>query len=70
MNNMEKEKVKIGDMVANQAKPEKCYTITQIDIDGINAICVDENNKPHTIPLIALVPCAEKKATIKARSVW
>lgn len=46
--------LKVGDVVANKANPNKALTIIEIDIDNINAKCLDENNKTIIIPLIAL----------------
>ena len=51
---MEKTEFKNGDPAVLKSNPKLKYTIVQIDIDNINARCIDFNGKEVTLPLISL----------------
>ncbi|MGV2359770.1 UNVERIFIED_CONTAM: hypothetical protein QOZ72_29005, partial [Pseudomonas aeruginosa] len=58
------EDLKIGDCVVNKVATDVKYTLSQIDINRINTICIDSHGKEITIPLIALTKCPEWKSPV------
>ncbi len=46
--------LKAGDEVVLKSNPKKHYVIAEIDIDKINANCVDSEGKKVMLPLISL----------------
>ena len=66
------QELKVGDVVNNKADKKIKYTISQIDIDNINAICVDSKGSQTKIPLIALEKFEEPQgpAIKSASSRW
>jgi len=51
--------LKLGDCVYNKESPDVKYTLSEMDIDIINAKCVDRDGKIHTIPIINLAKCKD-----------